>query len=183
MMQYCRAGLLVLLPMVAITIVGCESSSDAAGTSWSAPAAEGGDSPAETPQADGGGSAAFDFSKVSWVGPNFSRSVRDERAVLHSASINLGQNVVRLSYTPLPSDWPRQVNAPGMLCMFVERADGTWSGGKYEWLDPGQTVKSLKNINNGYNGWRTPPRGSRVATMIFSTDGRRHSNPAYSVYQ
>ena len=124
----------------------------------------------------------FDLSRVSWIGPNFSGAVRDERAVLHSVDIDLSSNMLYLQWDPLPSDWPRQVNAPGMLNLFEQLGDGTWRGGKFEWLDPGQTAKSLKNIDNGYNGWTRPARGSLVAIIIFSTDGARRSNAAYTTY-
>jgi hypothetical protein len=69
-----------------------------------------------------------------------------------------------------------------MLCLFSQQPDGRWLGGKFEWIDPGQASKSLENIANGYNGWRTPAAGSRIAVVIFSTDGARHSTPAYTVW-
>ena len=124
----------------------------------------------------------FDLSRVSWIGPNYSGAVRDERAVLHSIDIDLSRNLLFLKWDPLPRDWPLQVNAPGMLNLFEQLGDGSWRGGKFEWLDPGQTVKTLKNIDNGYNGWRRPARGSRVALIIFSADGQRRSNAAYTTY-
>lgn len=130
----------------------------------------------------GSSSGDLDLSKVSWIGPDFSGAVRDDRAVLHSIDISRGGNMIFLNWDPLPSDWPRQVNAPGMMCLFYKQGDGTWRGGKFEWLDPGQTAKSLKNISNGYNGWRTPPAGSKAALIIFSTDGARRSNAAYGTY-
>lgn len=155
--------------------VGCEKidPEDHGGAAQSETAAQ--------PAATSGGD--FNLSAVQWIGPNHAGSQRDERAVLHSASINLGNNTVRLSYNPLPSDWPLQVNAPGKLCLFEQLPDGSWRGGKFEWLDPGQSVKSLNNINNGYNGWRRPAVGSRIAVVILSTNGRRHSNPAFTEYR
>jgi hypothetical protein len=128
------------------------------------------------------GEGGFVLGSVSWIGSNYGDATRDTRAKLHSASVDLGANVVRLSYDPLPGDWPRQVNAPGMLCLFEKLGDGSWRGGKFEWLDPGQTAKTLQNIDNGYNGWQTPARGAQVAIVILSTDGQRSSNPAYTTY-
>ena len=90
--------------------------------------------------------------------------------------------MITLSYDPLPSDWPKQVNAPGQLVMFEELADGSWRGGRVEWLDPGQSTKSLNNISNGYNGWRLPPAGARMAIAILSTDGRHSSNVVFTNY-
>lgn len=153
-----------------------ESSEVLPGTEEAAPSA------ADSPNVPTAAADDFDLSRVSWIGPDFSNAVLDERAVLHSVNIDLSRNLLFLQWDPLPRDWPLQVNAPGMLNLFEQRSDGSWRGGKFEWLDPGQTAKTLKNIDNGYNGWRRPARGSRVAIIIFSTDGRRRSNVAYTTY-
>jgi hypothetical protein len=118
----------------------------------------------------------------AWIGPNFSGATREPRAVLHSASIDAAGKRLTLDYDPLPGDWPRQVNAPGMLCLFTRQSDGRWRGGKFEWLDPGQRVKLLHNIDKGYNGWQRPAKGSETAIVIFHVQGRTHSNPAYTRY-
>jgi hypothetical protein len=128
-----------------------------------------------------GPAPAWTPAASTWQGPNFSGATIDPRVTLRSAHIEGGN--VRLDYDPLPADWPKQVNAPGMLCLFTKQADGSWLGGKFEWLDPGQTSKSLGNINNGYNGWSRPATGAETAVVIFSTDGSRHSNPAYTTWR
>lgn len=124
----------------------------------------------------------FNFGAVAWLGPAYPGTARDARANLHSASISRSANQITLSYDPLPADWPKQVNAPGQLVMFEQLGDGSWRGGRVEWLDPGQSVKSLNNINNGYNGWRLPPAGARMAIVILSADGRLGSNVVYANY-
>jgi hypothetical protein len=121
-------------------------------------------------------------ARSRWVGPNFTGATRDERVTLRSASIDAGGHRLSLDYDPLPSDWPKQVNAPGMLCLFTKQADGLWLGGKFEWLDPGQKTKHLNNIDKGYNGWQRPAKGAETAVVIFQTRGARHSNPAYTRY-
>lgn len=56
--------------------------------------------------------------------------------------------------------------------------DGSrWVGGKFEWITTGgQALKTLHNITGGYNGHRTPARGTPVAFAWTSADGRQRSN-------
>ena len=184
--------LIALMAMASVGFVatGCESldineteeaagaeASAAEGTETAAASADG-----EAPTGTASGSGDWSPANSSWYGPNFSGSTREPAAVMHSADVDLGANVVRISYDPLPGGWPKQVNAPGMLCLFTKQSDGSWLGGKFEWLDPGQTTKSLENIDHGYNGWSRPATGAETAVVIFSTDGAYPSNPGYPVY-
>lgn len=126
--------------------------------------------------------SSFDYASATWLGPAYPNTTRDERAVLHSATIDRSTNIILLDYDPLPTDWPKQVNAAGQLVMFEQLSDGSWRGGRVEWLDPGQSLKSLDNIDNGYNGWTKPPAGATMAISILSTDGLFCSNTILATY-
>jgi hypothetical protein len=77
-------------------------------------------------------------------------------------------------------DWP---GANSIACLFVEQADGTWAGGKFDWAPANRRERDWKNIRGGYPGsgkradsWTEPAAGSRVLFGLFSTDGRLRSN-------
>ena len=77
--------------------------------------------------------------------------------------------------------WGLKWDEAGAICaVFIERPNGTWEGGKFDWVSTSRASRGLKHLT-GYNGWNEslPVRG-RVAFVIFSADGKRRSNVVIS---
>ena len=68
-------------------------------------------------------------------------------------------------------------DAAALACLFVQRADGSWVGGKFDWISSSRTTRDFKNLG-GYQGWSLAgiPNPCRAAFVIVSADGRRRSN-------
>jgi len=67
-------------------------------------------------------------------------------------------------------------NADAVCALFIERSDGSWTGGKFDWVSTSRTSRGLGHLE-GYNGWseRLPLTG-RVAFVVVTADGARRSN-------
>lgn len=73
--------------------------------------------------------------------------------------------------------WDRYPWGQNALGHFFVWDGSRYVGGKFEWIQrPGQAVKELKNIRNGYNDLSAPRSGTRVAFAWTSADGRQRSN-------
>lgn len=68
-------------------------------------------------------------------------------------------------------------DAGALACLFVRRADGSWVGGKFDWISSSRTTRDFRNLG-GYGGWSLAgvPNPCRAAFVIVSADGRRRSN-------
>ena len=133
------------------------------------------DPPAPTPGTD-----EVPFASLKWTFGGF----RGERAVLDVPRIgSLAFNGVRgLSYRWIGRTldaWGLSHSQAGALaCLFVQRADGSWIGGKFDWISTSRTTRDFKNIFAGYAGWDLigVPNPCRAAFVIVSSDGRLRSN-------
>ena len=63
-------------------------------------------------------------------------------------------------------------------CLFVQRSDGSWVGGKFDWISSSRTSRHLENVFHGYEGWSLGgvPNPCSAAFVIVSADGRRRTN-------
>jgi len=111
---------------------------------------------------------------IAWRGPSYGSAA--ETAAI-SAVARSGD---KIRWTgAAPSGWPRKnvkVEVQGIVCFFTQGADGRWTGGKFDWTRPGQTLKGTENIAHGYGGLALPAAGTRWAVMLVSVDGRQRSN-------
>ncbi len=98
------------------------------------------------------------------------------RVMTLDAEITTDRRFVRFAWDRYP--W----SGNGLGHFFVW--DGSrYVGGKFEWIRrPGQAVKELKNIRNGYNGLSAPRSGTRVAFAWTSANGRERSNLVETVW-
>ncbi len=132
------------------------------------------DAPPATPAAD-----EADYSAFTWAYGGFNGS----RAALSEPRIeSLRMNGMSgLSYRwagPNLSAWGiAHTDAAALACLFLQRADGSWVGGKFDWISTSRTTRDFKNLG-GYNGWTLAgiPNPCRAAFVIVSADGRRRSN-------
>ena len=128
----------------------------------------------EQPAADEAPYGAF-----SWAYGGFNGS----RAALDAPRIGaLKMNGMSgLSYNwvgPNLSAWGLgHTDAGALACLFVRRSDGSWIGGKFDWISSSRTTRDFRNLG-GYNGWSLTgvPNPTQAAFVIVSADGRRRSN-------
>jgi len=90
-----------------------------------------------------------------------------------------GNNDLRFTQSE-PENWKLR-NVSGKMCWAVFCTfffvDGQWRGGKTEWLQSNGTMtRNLKNIRDGYKGWKVPPKGTPMMVALVSTDGKYRSN-------
>ncbi len=63
-------------------------------------------------------------------------------------------------------------------CLFVQKSDGSWVGGKFDWISTSRQSRSFENIYHGYEGWslRGVPNPCQAAFVIISADGKKRTN-------
>ena len=138
------------------------------------PATPGTPTQPDTPAAD-----EADYSAFSWTFGGFDGS----RAALDKPRIGAlkmnGMSGLSFRWAgPNLSAWGLgHTDAAALACLFVRRADGSWVGGKFDWISSSRTTRDFKNLD-GYNGWSLAgiPNPCRAAFVIVSADGRRRSN-------
>jgi hypothetical protein len=93
------------------------------------------------------------------------------------------------NWSEAPASWRSGHAGPGSghdsigcCSMAYQRPDGSWVGGKYEWLTRPVRPRSYANINNGYSGWVAPPRGTKVFLWVHTADGNRVSTAVETTY-
>ncbi len=63
-------------------------------------------------------------------------------------------------------------------CLFVKKSDGSWVGGKFDWISSSRTTRDLKNVLQGYHGWSLSgvPNPCDAAFVIVSGDLKKRTN-------
>jgi len=63
-------------------------------------------------------------------------------------------------------------------CAFVKKEDGTWIGGKFDWISSAEDSRIYSNMLSGYNGWRLGgvPNPCEFAFVVVDTRKNRRSN-------
>lgn len=134
------------------------------------PAPDPGPAPQPAPNGD-----ALDIATVKWLGSNYGTA--KQAMTLGSASISAGGKQIAFSDSA-PKDWPTttvKVKVQGIACFFYERGKSV-VGGKFDWTKPGQTIKGLENVHNGYNGHSMPATGTPAYAMLVDVNGKQRSN-------
>lgn len=69
-------------------------------------------------------------------------------------------------------------NAGALACFFVQRADGRWVGGKFDWISTSRTTRGFENIRARYRGWTLSgvPNPCPCAFVIVSSNGKKRTN-------
>ena len=118
------------------------------------------------------------FSDLNWSYGGF------DGASAEVSDVSIGGLVVdgrglRFEYETDLSSWGLSHSDAGALaCLFVQKEDGTWVGGKFDWISSSRKTRGFENIYGGYNGWNLSnvPAGANVAFCIVSRDGKKRSN-------
>lgn len=193
----------VLLLLAACALIGCENADTEKGVSWngsSRPAAPAATAPA-TPTAPkqpsssssasssatsgntgaSGADAVGDsvpFSALRWSfgGVNGS-GASPSGAVI--AGLSCSKTGLSFRYRTDLSVWGRGYTQAGdYACFFVQKSDGTWVGGKFDWISSSRTTRGFENIFGHYNGWSLAgvPNPCKVAFLVLNHDCKRRSN-------
>jgi len=160
----------------ALLLCGCSTIRDAVDEyrDWRADQTN---APAVPPGAPAADEAEYDTFTWAYGGFDGSRATLDKPRI---AALRM-DGMSGLSYRwagPNLSAWGiAHTDAGALACLFVRRADGSWVGGKFDWISTSRTTRDFKNLG-GYNGWSLAgiPNPCRAAFVIVSADGRRRSN-------
>ena len=137
----------------------------------------GGDPP---PQATTPDSSAV-LSPITWIAGYSCQGTPEQ--ILKSVSVKGG----KISFSYNSYSWPSkvvEVEVDAVACFFIKQADGSWKGGKFDWIRKGgQGTKGTENITGGYGGHVAPPSGTDCAFVWGSIDGKRQSNPVFCKWQ
>lgn len=189
-MKYTRFIAIASL-LTAFAFVGCESSDDIDGNVWKAEnsnsSSSSSDANQNAPTTDGTSGTTTDaavdavpFSSLNWSFGGF----KGENAQLSSPRIgNLKVSGEDLSYSwtgdTLRAWGISDSDCNGaLICFFVKRSDGTWVGGKFDWISTSRVTRNLENVFNGYCGWSLAgvPNPCEAAIVMVYVDGSKRSN-------
>lgn len=87
---------------------------------------------------------------------------------------------------PTLSSWGlSNTSAGAYACFFVQRSDGAWVGGKFDWISTSRTSRSFENILHGYHGWTLAgvPNPCPCAFVIVSSDRKKRTNVIASTWR
>lgn len=135
--------------------------------------------PTQTPPAtDSSDAVAFDKLRWLYGGFNGSKAARDEGVALSSLSIKNGNRLFYRWEKGL-SAWGLAHTDPGAICAVFFERDGTWIGGKFDWVSTSRSDRELKHVES-YNNWPQSgiklPWNGRVAFVVVDKGGRKRSN-------
>ena len=87
------------------------------------------------------------------------------------------------------SDWGKTADGghDGIAAIFIERAGGSWTGGKFDWTGFVGKPRPLGHLAD-YNDWNDNlplPKGTRIAFVLVEGErsGRRRTNVAICTVQ
>ena len=143
-------------------------------------------------EAGGGGTAtvvlsddAIDFGLLRWTDGGFDGS----KAVLSAPRLSapvFGARRVDFSWLVGMESWGYdREQADGVFCLFTEQPDGTFAGGKMEWISTSRTYRELGNLFSGeyrrdLSGVSNP---CRTAIVVVSKDGTKRGNVVAGEWQ
>ena len=134
--------------------------------------------PAPTPSDGGTAGDAVPFSALNWTFGGVNASGAKQSGVVISG-LSCSRSGLSFRYVKNLSAWGRSNSqAADLACLFVQRSDGRWVGGKFDWISSSRQSRDFANVYGGYDGWTLAgvPNPCPVAFVIVSTDGRRRSN-------
>ena len=140
-----------------------------------------------TPSNSGGGGGGSDavgadqvpFGSLSWRygGRPNGAGARNGGVVISGARFS--SNGVSFTYNRDLSAWGYSAGAlGGVACLFVQKENGQWVGGKFDWISSSRRSRDFLNVYGGYGGWSLAgvPNPCNAAFVIVSPDGKRRSN-------
>lgn len=116
------------------------------------------------------------YNSLQWLYGGFKASgAVIDRVTLSNLSCD-GRNV-RYNFVVGLDVWGLGHSDAGAICaVFIQRPDGSWQGGKFDWVSTSRPSRELKHLKD-YSGWHeTLPVRGKVAFVVVSADGKRRSN-------
>ena len=137
--------------------------------------------PSPSPSPSGGdvGADQVPFGSLKWTfggRPNGS-GARNGGVVISGARFST--DGMSFSYARDLSAWGYASGAlGGVACLFVQKSNGQWVGGKFDWISSSRRSRDFANVYGGYEGWSLAgvPNPCSAAFVIVSPDGKRRSN-------
>lgn len=135
------------------------------------------DTPADTPAQSAAAGDEVEFARFQWKFGGFNGAGAQRDMSVELANLKNNGRVVSYTWVKGLSAWGFGHTDAGAICaIFVQQADGSWVGGKFDWISTSRASRELKHLEN-YNGWNmTLPINAPVAFVVVSADGRRRSN-------
>ena len=171
------------MSIFALLSTGCEDAAVYDGASWNASTVTDTTSGGSTTTTTGGSTTVTNMDAVSYGSLNWTYGgVKHASASFDSSVILSGlsfsSSSLSFTYVKDLSNWGLSFGDAGALaCLFVQKADGSWVGGKFDWISSSRTSRGLSHTSN-YNGWTLAgvPNPCAAAFVIVSADGKKRSN-------
>lgn len=132
------------------------------------------------------GSDGVGYSSLQFVYGGFDGSAAEQSGVSIS-NLSLAPNDLSFNYDTDLSAWGQSHGSASsaLACFFVKRSDGSWVGGKFDWISSSRNSRDLSHIKARYNGWSLAgvPNPTDAAFVIVHIDGRRRSNVLTAKWQ
>lgn len=125
-----------------------------------------------------GGVDTIPFSSLKWSFGHFGGS----RAKLSSpqlANLKCSGNTLSYKWVQGLGGWGLSNGEAGAIAAaFVQKADGSWVGGKFDWVSTSRSSRGLENVLAGYEGWNLAgvPNPCQICFVVVDVSGRRRSN-------
>lgn len=121
------------------------------------------------------------FSQFNWVYGGFNSSgakINPGDPVI--SNLRYSANGLSFKYDVDLAAWGRSAgdHLGALACLFVQRADGSWVGGKFDWISSSRSTRDFINVHGGYNGWRLSdvPNPCNAAFVIINVNDKQRSN-------
>lgn len=186
LLRRCSVSALAIATMM---LFGCESSDVDLSSNWNNSSSSdstqtSGDTQTSTDSSSDATAGSTAGDQESFSSFNFCYGGFDGSAAVQSgvqiSSLSFASDGLTFRYVTDLSAWGLSYDdASGALaCLFVKRSDGTWVGGKFDWISSSRTHRGFSGHVPGYNGWTLSgvPNPCEACFVIVSADGRRRSN-------
>ena len=162
-----------------LAAAGCEDADSKKGVSWNGSSKPAAKVSAESADAEGAVDGdEIAFSALSWnYGGVNGRSAQPSDVSIHG--LRTDPESLSFSFSKDLSAWGlSRTDAGALACFFVQKSDGSWVGGKFDWISSSRTSRSLENVRTGYSGWSLAgvPNPCNVAFVIVDRGAKKRSN-------
>lgn len=180
-----RLRALAALSVLAALACACESSNDHNDGYWSGNGSSSSSSDSSSNSSSGDTSAdaapAADqiaYGALRWTYGGIGGGGYSPSGVAISG-LKASGNTLSFHYDANLSAWGYGKDAiAAYACLFVQKSDGSWVGGKFDWISSSRSSRDLNNVRGGYEGWSLAgvPNPCPIAFVILDANGKRRSN-------
>ena len=161
-------------PAAAASTASTQSNASAAQPSSAATGGAAGQTAASALAAD-----AVPFSSLKWHFGGKPKASGARQSSVEIAGLSIGSSKLSFRYKKDLSAWGLAYGEAGAIaCLFVQKENGQWVGGKFDWISSSRTSRGFENVFAGYEGWTLAgvPNPCQAAFVIVSADGTKRSN-------